>query len=355
MTTVTLHSGGATGSMRGGRRSGRSVGLWLLGVASMVFAMVVVGGITRLTESGLSMVDWRPVTGILPPLSASEWQAAFDAYRQYPEYKLMNKGMTLAQFQNIFWWEYVHRILGRLIGLVFAVPLVVFWVRKRIPSGYGPRLVGILLLGGAQGFLGWFMVKSGLVDHPEVSHYRLTAHLTLAFVIYAALLWTAFDLLGRHRPNRDAVLRRMGHWLLALVFLQIVMGGLVAGLKAGYTYNTWPLMDGRFFPDYAFSLSPMWQNFLDNTALVQFNHRMGAYILFVFSLLLLVSSWTRRAPGQVRFLAGLVFFVLCIQIVIGIQTILHIVPITLGALHQAGGLIVLSAVLALVHRHRKST
>ncbi len=353
MTTVTLHSGGATGSARSGHRSGRVVGLWILTVALLVFTMIVVGGVTRLTESGLSMVEWRPVTGIIPPLSDTDWQAVFDAYKQYPEYKLMNKGMTLAQFKNIFWWEYAHRILGRLIGLAFAIPLFVFWVRRQIPLGYGLRLVGLLLLGGAQGFLGWFMVKSGLVDHPEVSHYRLTAHLTLAFVIFAALLWTAFDLLGHRRPNRDATMRRWGHWLLALVFLQIVMGGLVAGLKAGYTFNTWPLMEGRFIPQHVLSMSPVWQNFLDNTALVQFNHRMGAYLLFVVSLFLFVSTLTKRVPGQVRFLAGLIFFVLCFQVVIGVQTVLLSVPITLGALHQAGGLIVLSAILAFVHRHRK--
>ncbi len=352
--TVTLHRGRAPGSVHSGRQSGRAVGIWLLCIAFLVFVMVVVGGITRLTESGLSMVEWRPVTGIIPPLSDKDWLDAFNAYRQYPEYQVMNRGMTLAQFKTIFWWEYAHRVLGRLIGLTFAVPLFIFWIRRRIPKGYGLRLAGILVLGGAQGALGWFMVKSGLIDHPEVSHYRLTAHLTLAFVIFAALLWTAFDILSSRRPNRDALLRRWGYGLLVLVFLQIVLGGLVAGLKAGYVFNTWPLMEGRFIPQHALSMSPIWQNFLDNTALVQFNHRMGAYLLFVVSLLLFVSTLTRRVPGRTRFLAGLVFCVLCIQLVIGIQTVLFGVPIVLGALHQAGGLVVLSATLAFVHRHRNS-
>lgn len=355
MSTVTLHSGGGASSIRPGRASRRSVGRWLLCVALLVFTMVVVGGITRLTESGLSIVDWRPVSGILPPLSEADWQAAFDAYKQYPEYQIMNRGMTLSEFQTIFWWEYVHRLLGRLIGFVFAVPLVYFWMRKSIPRGYGPRLLGLLFLGGAQGLLGWFMVKSGLVDHPEVSHYRLAAHLTLAFIIFAALFWTALDLLGHRRPSRDAVLGKWGRWILLLLFLQIIMGGLVAGLKAGYTFNTWPLMEGSFIPEHYMAMTPVWQNILDNTATVQFNHRMGAYLLVILSFFLLLKTFARRAPGQVRFLAGLLFTVLCLQMTIGILTVLYAVPVALGAVHQAMALVVLAVVLMFVHRFRKTT
>ena len=230
------------------RADPRLVGWWLVVMAGLVWLMVVVGGATRLTESGLSMVDWQPIRGVVPPLTEAQWLEEFEAYRQYPEYKLINRGMSLAAFKTIFWWEYAHRLLGRLIGLAFALPLAVFWLRGIIPPGYKPRLVGLLLLGGAQGLLGWFMVKSGLVDEPEVSHYRLTAHLTLAFAIFAALMWTALSLLRPRAGPSDPLLRRLAGVFVGLVFLQVILGGLVAGLKAGYAFNSWPLMDGRLIP-----------------------------------------------------------------------------------------------------------
>ncbi|GER08517.1 heme A synthase [Iodidimonas muriae] len=354
MKTVTFHYGSSSAGGFGRAAQERAIGRWLLLVAALVFLMVVVGGITRLTESGLSMVDWHPVKGIFPPLSQAQWEETFKAYQQYPEYKIMNRGMTLAEFKNIFWWEYLHRLLGRLIGFAFALPLAWFWLRGRIPTGYKGRLLGLLVLGGAQGLLGWFMVKSGLVDHPEVSHYRLTAHLTLAFIIFAALFWTAMNLLSHRRPIRDEAMNRSGKWLLALVFLQVIMGGLVAGLKAGYTYNTWPMMDGRFVPASIMDMAPFWRNFIDNTALVQFDHRLGAYVLFALSLSLLVRTILRREPGRAQAMAALLFGVLCVQITVGILTLLHMVPVALGAVHQGGALVVLAAVLAFLHIYRKS-
>ncbi|WP_281301422.1 MULTISPECIES: COX15/CtaA family protein [unclassified Iodidimonas] len=354
MKSITTHSGQAGSGLRSRSAQERALGRWLLWVAALVFLMVVVGGITRLTESGLSMVDWRPVTGILPPLNEQEWQAAFDQYKASPEYRINNRGMSLAQFKGIFWWEYGHRLLGRLIGLAYALPLAIFWLRGRVPGAYKGRLLFLLLLGGAQGFLGWFMVKSGLVDHPEVSHYRLTAHLTLAFVIFSALLWTALDLLSRGRPYRDGHLRTLAKWLLALVFLQIIMGGLVAGLKAGYIFNSWPLMDGRFVPAQLVDMAPFWVNLFDNSATVQFDHRMGAYALFIFGIILLVKTWRRRVPVRLKMLAGLIFVALCGQIALGIFTLLHHVPVALGAAHQGGALVVLALALGYLHGVRKS-
>lgn len=336
------------------RRDARAVGLWLMAVAGLVFLMIVVGGITRLTESGLSMTDWRPVTGIVPPLSEEAWAKSFEAYKQFPEYKVLNRGMSLAEYKTIFWWEYVHRLLGRLIGLAFALPLAFFWLRGRVPQGFKGRLLGLLALGALQGLLGWFMVKSGLVDEPEVSHYRLTAHLTLAFVIFAALWWSALDLLApHHRGQRTARLRGLAHAFIALLFLQIAMGGLVAGLKAGYAYNTWPLMDGAVVPAHMFDMTPWWTNLLDNTATVQFDHRIGAYLLFALAAFILWRALRGGAPAASKAAAGMVMLAVTGQTLLGILTLVNAVPIALGAMHQAGGVIVLAAALVLAHMQRR--
>jgi len=257
----------------------RTLALWLLICCAMIFAMVVLGGVTRLTGSGLSMVQWDPIFGVVPPLSQAEWQTVFDQYRASPEYQKVNMHMEVEDFKSIYWFEFAHRLLGRTIGTVFLLPFLYFlwrgWVRRPLI----PKLVGMFVLGGLQGVLGWYMVASGLVDNPHVSHYRLTAHLLLAFLIYGFIFWTALDLLQPSRAT-DATLRprlRTGAWLfLILVMVTVSSGGLVAGLKAGFAYSTFPLMDGHLVPEVIFLLEPRWRNFFENIATVQFDHRLLA-------------------------------------------------------------------------------
>ncbi|MBK5911910.1 hypothetical protein CCR85_10460 [Rhodothalassium salexigens] len=332
----------------------RAVALWLMGVAGLVALMVVVGGITRLTESGLSIVYWKPVSGILPPLSQAAWEAEFALYRTSPEYMIVNQGMSLGEFQVIYWWEYGHRLLGRLIGLAFAVPLLGFALARRIPQGYGPRLLGLLALGGAQGIMGWYMVQSGLVDEPEVSQYRLAAHFMLAMAIFAALMWTALDLL---RPQGDppahaARASRPAVWvaaaLLALIAVQLCAGAFVAGLKAGHVYNTWPLMGDRWLPFALWDLRPAWVNVFENPATVQFVHRMTGYVLVAASLG--AGWWMVRRDEPVAGTALALAGVCLLQMTLGIATLLAHVPVALGAAHQAGGVAVLTLGVILLHR-----
>jgi cytochrome c oxidase assembly protein subunit 15 len=328
------------------RRDGdaRAVALWLFTVAGLVALMVVIGGLTRLTESGLSMVEWKPITGWLPPLSEAAWIAEFEKYKQFPEYQKINTGMTLDGFQSIYWLEYIHRVLGRLIGIAFAVPMLLFWIAGRIPSGMKRHLVAMFLLGGSQGALGWFMVASGLVDHPDVSHYRLTAHLGLAFFIFAYLLWGGLSLLryGRMVSGRGGGLAAA---LTVLVFVQVLSGGLVAGMNAGLAHNTWPLMDGAFIPDGLLIANPWWINFVENAMTVQFQHRMLAYCVFVLAIITAVSLKGKAATGLRH---GLLTAVL-VQLGLGIATLLAHVPVSLGTLHQAGAVAVLGMSVALWH------
>jgi cytochrome c oxidase assembly protein subunit 15 len=325
----------------GGPISGRRwVAWWLLAVALLVAAMVLLGGFTRLTHSGLSMVEWRPVTGWLPPLDDAAWESEFAQYRQYPEYRLLNRDMTLEGFKGIYWPEYAHRLLGRVIGLVFGLPLLAALALRRIDARLGARLLLILLLGAGQGALGWYMVRSGLMDRPDVSHLRLTAHLTLAVAILGALLWTAFGqwtAAARGRPSTGAIV------VVALVGLQIASGGLVAGLDAGLAYNTWPLMDGAFLPAAAVEMDPLWRNLLDNPAMTQFQHRVLAYAV----LLALAAQWwrTRGAAGPPHRAQGATLALAVGQGALGVLTVLHGVPMALGVLHQAGALAVLTAAL----------
>lgn len=329
----------------------RKVGYWLIFMAFMVFAMVVVGGATRLTESGLSMVNWNPVTGAVPPLTEEAWQQEFSNYKESPEYKLKNHGMSLEDFKGIFYWEWGHRLLGRLIGIAFFVPMVWFWLRKQIPEGYKPKLVALFLLGGSQGLLGWYMVMSGLVDEPAVSHYRLTAHLMLALFIFAALLWTALDLL-RPKP----VYTKTGVSLLhkvtfAVLVLQLVMGALVAGLKAGYIFNTWPLMGEAFVPEGLMILEPWWQNLLDNAVTVQFDHRIGAYVLTALVIGVVIANW--REEAALKRAAVILITATILQMSLGIIMLLKEVPVSWGTAHQGGGVIVLAALINLIHMRRR--
>ncbi|WP_415236599.1 COX15/CtaA family protein [Sneathiella sp.] len=332
-------------------RNNQIVAYWLITVAFLVFAMVVLGGVTRLTESGLSMVDWRPVTGWLPPIGEMAWQAEFDKYKAFPEYQKVNRGMTLSEFKEIFAFEYAHRLLGRIIGLSFFVPFMILLFFGKIKLKQVPRLLFLFVLGGLQGVMGWVMVKSGLVDHPDVSHYRLTAHLGLASLIFGALLWTIMDLLHPTLPgeSRPANVLKWARILLGLVFLQILIGGFVAGLNAGFIYNEWPLMGEGFLPDDLFVLSPFYLNFLENVATIQFAHRLVAYGLVIAFLVLF---FVGRRPGigdRARSFIMLLFLSIFAQVGLGIWTLLAVVPVTLGALHQAGGMIVLGLSVCLVH------
>lgn len=320
----------------------RHVTLWLGGVCALVVAMLVIGGITRLTGSGLSIVTWRPVTGAVPPLSSSDWNEAFVAYQSSPQYRLLNAGMTLAEFQRIFFWEYVHRLLGRVLGVAFFVPFVWLLVKRALAPALVRRLAVIFALGGLQGALGWVMVASGLVDRPHVSHYRLAAHLSLALTLLGFLLWTVLDVrvpAGGASPR----LRRALVAFLALLGLQIVYGAFTAGLHAGIGYNTFPKMYGQWIPREILALTPGWLNAFENRATVQFLHRaLGAAVLLgIGGLLVLARGATRelrRAIAAIA-LAGIAQFSL------GILTLLWIVPVPLAALHQFGACVLLLATI----------
>ena len=332
--------------------SPRAVAAWLFAVAALVLAMVTVGGATRLTGSGLSITEWQPLLGAIPPLSEADWLVAFAKYQQIAQYKLINKGMSLDAFKVIFWWEWSHRQLGRFIGLAYALPLLAFAASGAIPRGTMPKLLGLLVLGGLQGAMGWYMVKSGLTDRTSVSQYRLAAHLTLAALIFAGLIWVALDILGRARVRLQTVAQgavATASILIALVLLQIALGALVAGTNAGLSHNTWPLMDGRIFPTGVLAMSPAWLNAFENVATIQFNHRMTAYLLAALALWQGWRCWSTADDEQVR-RSGL-FLALAVmgQIGLGVWTLLLAVPLWLGLAHQALAMVVLA--LAVWHRH----
>lgn len=329
-----------------------AVAAWLLAVAAMVFAMVMIGGVTRLTESGLSIVEWQPVSGVLPPWTDAAWHEAFAKYQAYPEYQKRNLGMTLAEFKAIYWIEYIHRLWGRLIGVAFALPLAIFWFRGWLGRDLKRRLIAIFVLGAAQGVLGWYMVQSGLVDEPSVSPYRLTAHLGLALAIYGGLFWTALDLLGR--GTRGAVSAAPWGWPMAMLILvgaTIAWGGFVAGLDAGLAYNTFPLMGGRIVPDGIGELSPAYRNLFENVATVQFLHRVLALTTVAVALLM---RWRCRGAlaGPERLAADCLVAAVLIQAGLGIATLLLAVPVALAAFHQAGAVAALTAALWLARESR---
>ncbi|HAH11278.1 MAG TPA: heme A synthase [Alphaproteobacteria bacterium] len=324
------------------------VALWLFSVAGLVALMVVVGGLTRLTDSGLSITSWKPIHGALPPLSLAEWEDEFEAYRQIPEYQKINKGMSLEEFKTIFWWEWGHRNLGRLIGLAYALPLLVFWWRGQIASAWWPWLLGLLFLGGLQGFVGWWMVASGLTERTDVSQYRLVTHLTLALVIFCGLLWMAYRVLGFEAAQSMRALAQR-NWVfgfLALVFVQIMLGGLVAGTDAGMTYNTWPLMDGKVIPDGLWAQAPWWLNPFENITQIQFNHRLGGYAVAIAAVLL---WWRIRKARDQRAsrLADIMLATVGAQVLIGIATLIAVMPVWLAAMHQFGAVLVLAATVTL--------
>ncbi len=320
---------------------------WLYFVAILVFAMVIVGGATRLTDSGLSITEWKPLLGAIPPLTEADWLAAFDRYRQIPEYTQINKGMSLGQFQYIYWWEWSHRFLGRFIGIAFAVPALFFWLTGRLEKSLRGKTLLLFVLGGLQGALGWYMVKSGLVNRVDVSQYRLAAHLTLAVTIFAAILWIAYGIGHKTRRPLSVPFGPATLIIIALIFLQVALGGFVAGLDAGLGYNTWPLMDGAIIPDGLGVMSPWWKNLFENTLTVQFNHRIVAYVIVAFIFIHAARQMTGHCRAGTSALALLV--VVLAQLALGIATLLYLVPINMALAHQGGALILLAT--ALWHLH----
>ena len=313
---------------------------WLLGVAALIFCMVIVGGATRLTNSGLSITEWKPILGAIPPMSEAHWLDAFQKYQQIPEYQQINKGMTLDQFKFIYWWEWSHRFLGRIIGLAFFLPFAYFAVTGALNRATAVRCGVLFVLGGLQGALGWYMVASGLVDRVDVSQYRLSAHLTLATFIYGAILWVAFGV-ARRRHLPEGGRQWLAVLIAALVLLQIAAGGFVAGLDAGFGYNTWPLIDGALVPNGLFVADPWWRNMFENALTVQFNHRTLAYVIAV---LVAGQAYVVRSRSSLILLAA----VLC-QIALGVWTLLWVVPLWLGLAHQGGAMLVFAAAIWNLH------
>jgi cytochrome c oxidase assembly protein subunit 15 len=312
--------------------SRRTVGFWLLSVAAIIICMVTLGGLTRLTGSGLSITEWDPIMGAIPPLNDAQWHDAFAKYQQIPQYRLENHGMTLEGFKGIFWWEWTHRLLGRLLGFVFFVPFVVFAWTGAITRKEWPRMLLLFALGGLQGFVGWWMVQSGLETRVSVSQYRLAIHLGVAIILLGAILWTALEYLRSARSDRPVPksLRTGSLVLVGLVYLQMLLGALVAGLHAGLIYNTWPSMDGRVFPELNFT----WTSFFEDPGLAQFDHRIGAYIVFIVAIAMTGMIHSKRLGGYAAKSASTVGGLVLFQVVLGIVTLLQQAPLQLSALHQ---------------------
>lgn len=353
--TAGAGSAGIDTSAVNERSHSRVVAIWLLVCCVTIFAMVVLGGVTRLTGSGLSMVQWAPIMGVLPPLNAVDWQAAFDLYQQYPEYQIKNQGMDLAGFKSIFYFEWSHRVLGRTIGVMFAIPFGYFLIRGQISRSMIPKMFVLFLLGGLQGLMGWYMVQSGLVDVPHVSQYRLVAHLSLAIVIYAYMFWLVMDLLDPERnvPRSHNRLALASLGLLAFSFVTVVSGGFVAGLKAGFAFNTFPLMNGQWIPENILYMQPLWRNLFENIATVQFTHRLLAISLAVLILGFVSYAWREVTDSRLRLGLALALLAMITQVTLGITTLLLAVPIPLAAAHQAGAVLLLTAMLFVVHQFRR--
>jgi len=317
----------------------RAVGIWLLAVAAIIVCMVTLGGLTRLTGSGLSITEWDPIMGAIPPLSAHDWQDAFAKYRQIPQYRFEHHGMTLQGFQAIFWWEWMHRLLGRLLGFVFFVPFVWFAWTGAIQRSEWPRMVLLFALGGLQGFVGWWMVESGIetTTNVSVAAYRLAIHLGVAIILLGAILWTALKYLKETSSSplrRGEGVRVYSFALAALVYVQMLLGALVAGLHAGLIYNTWPSMDGRVLPEHPFSVTPWWRSFFEDPGLAQFDHRIGAYVVFVVALWLSFRVRSIKPSVQAVNAAGVVAILVVFQVILGIVTLLTQAPLPLAAAHQ---------------------
>jgi cytochrome c oxidase assembly protein subunit 15 len=340
----------STNAISASRAADRQIALWLFTVAGFVMLMVLVGGLTRLTDSGLSITEWAPIRGALPPFTQADWLAEFEKYKQIPEYQLVNLGMSLAEFKFIYWWEWGHRFLGRIVGLVFFIPFIVFLAQKKISRAQLPPLFGLFALGGLQGFMGWYMVASGLTERVDVSQYRLAMHLGLALIIFAAALWLALNYWrGKAGQGRFVPRSKWAAVIVAAVLAQSLMGALVAGINAGKTYTDWPLMDGDLIPSGLFDMQPFWLNLFENHLTVQFDHRMIAYALAALIgwhiYRVLQSGMGGAAQLSAKWLGG----ALALQIVLGISALMLAVPIWLGAAHQLGAVALLA--IAVIHLH----
>jgi heme a synthase len=335
----------------------RPVAAWLFLCCGLIFLMVVVGGVTRLTLSGLSITEWKPIIGVVPPFSSADWATEFAKYQQIPEYRAVHFAMTLDEFKSIYFWEYSHRLLGRLISVVFIVPFIWFLVRRRLPGHLIPPLAGILLLGFGQGLLGWYMVQSGLADRVEVSQYRLVAHLALALAIYASILWVALGIVHGLTPpdgrsGSSPSWRRAAEAVLAVVALTISAGGFVAGTRAGLTYNTFPLMDGALVPAGYAQLRPFVLNWFENIAAIQFNHRALAIVTLTAVVVLWAASLRSALPQRARLALHMLLAVAVLQVMLGMATLILAVPIPLAAAHQAGAVLLLTVAVFLRHSLR---
>lgn len=352
MTTMQLSDNRDTKAQNGANAGRRSVSLWLWLVAALVLAMVVVGGATRLTESGLSITEWQPILGAIPPLNEADWMAAFDKYKQIPQYAAIHDGMSLGDFKFIYYWEWSHRLLGRAIGFVFAIPFLYFWWTSKLKRGTGMKFLGILALGGLQGFIGWYMVSSGLSERIEVSQYRLALHLTTAFMILGLLVWAALEEWPGHPRVTGEVatplIKRMAAIIVAAVLIQVVLGAFVAGLRAGYIYNTWPSMNGQFFPS-DYWIKPAYLSFFESHAASQFNHRMMAYLVAALGFFQVWLTTTAPVDDRIRLTAQWLGAAIVLQIALGIATLLLHVRLDLALSHQAGGALVF--IMAVVHLH----
>ena len=326
----------------------RQIAYWLFFCAAVIFGMILLGGITRLTSSGLSMVDWKPIMGVIPPMTQTDWQEMFLKYQQFPEYQKINVGMSLEDFKPIFMYEYLHRVLGRLIGVIFIVPFLFFYFSRRIKTGLTPKLVIMLVGGGCQGLLGWYMVKSGLVDNPHVSQYRLTAHLGAAVLIYGFILWTAFGLVLTARAQ-PVELQRFSIGLSALIYLMILSGGLVAGTHAGNAYSTWPLMGDSFVPAGLYAMTPAWLSAFEDITTIQFNHRMFAYLIVALVVAFAIRAFRFGVVGRLKVGIFCLIGLLGMQVTLGISTLIFYVPIPVAAAHQVGAVALLTASLFISH------
>ena len=334
-------------------RFDRQIAYWLLICAAVIFGMILLGGVTRLTNSGLSMVDWKPLMGIIPPLSEADWQAMFLKYQQFPEYQKINIGMSLEEFKPIFMYEYLHRVLGRFIGVIFILPFLFFLFTKRIKTGLTLKLVIMLIGGGCQGLLGWYMVKSGLVDNPHVSQYRLTAHLGAAVLIYSFILWTAFSLISP-KSDQPVEMKKFSYLLSGLIFLMILSGGLVAGTHAGHAYSTWPLMGDSFVPAGLYAMTPAWLSAFEDITTIQFNHRMFAYLIVALVAVFAYKTLRADIKGSAKIGVFCLLGLLVMQVTLGISTLIFYVPVPVAAAHQVGAVALLSASLFISHSLRHS-
>lgn len=337
------------------KKDNKTVIYWLLTGCILIFIMVIVGGITRLTHSGLSISNYKLISGTIPPLNEAEWNEAFELYKQYPEYQKLHNHFNLEEFKDIYFWEWIHRVIGRFIGLVFIIPFIYFLVKKRLSSATIKKSIILLLLGGFQGFLGWYMVKSGLVDEPNVSHYRLAAHLTTAFLTFAYTFWVALDLIFPEKKTIDKKMRNFIRMGMAVLVLQIIYGAFVAGLDAGWIHNHWPLMnEGKLMHETVYiEQNPVYLNFIEGKSGVQFVHRSLAYVVVIFILAIWykakkydLSNWQNLGINALLIMVG-------IQFLLGVFTLLLAVPVWLGVLHQVGAFILLSAMTFTLHRFSK--